>query len=134
MRKLDSILKGGLYRSRSGILLGVCRGLAEYLDFSVFWTRVIALLLLLFTGLWPVAAIYFVAALLMKPEPVLPIDREDEQEFYDTYLHSRRAAVERMKRRYEELERRIRRMEHSVTDREFQWKERLGDKGPAARV
>jgi len=134
MKKLDGILKGGLYRSRNGILLGVCRGIAEYFDFSVFWTRVIALLLLVFTGLWPVTAIYFVAALLMKPEPVLRIDREDEQEFYNTYLHSRKGAVERMKHRYEDLERRIRRMEHSVTDREYQWKKKLGDQGPAVRA
>jgi phage shock protein C len=134
MKKLDGILKGGLYRSRNGILLGVCRGIAEYFDFSVFWARVIALLLLVFTGLWPVTAIYFVAALLMKPEPVLRIDREDEQEFYDTYLHSRKGAVERMKHRYEDLERRIRRMEHSVTDREYQWKKKLGDQGPAVRA
>ena len=134
MKKLDGILKGGLYRSRNGILLGVCRGIAEYFDFSVFWARVIALLLLVVTGLWPVTAIYFVAALLMKPEPVLRIDREDEQEFYDTYLHSRKGAVERMKHRYEDLERRIRRMEHSVTDREYQWKKKLGDQGPAVRA
>jgi phage shock protein C len=109
-----------------------CKGIAEYFDFSVFWTRVIALLLLFFTGLWPVAAIYFVAALLMKPEPVLPIDREDEQEFYDTYIHSRKAAVERMRRRHRDLERRIRRMEDSVTDREYQWEKRLGQ-DPAFR-
>lgn len=134
MRRLDGILKGGLYRSRNGILLGVCRGIAEYFDFSVFWTRVIALLLLIFTGFWPVAVIYFVAALLMKPEPVIPIDREDEQEFYDSYVHSRRTAVERMKRRYEELERRIQRMEHSVTDPEFQWHKKLEDQGPASRT
>ena len=29
----------GMYRSRSGVVSGVCRGLAEYYDFSVFWLR-----------------------------------------------------------------------------------------------
>ena len=32
----------GLYRSRSGLIIGVCKGVAQYFDFSVFWMRVIA--------------------------------------------------------------------------------------------
>ena len=47
MRRMDGILQGGLYRSRDGVILGVIRGLAEYFDFSVFWARVIAVVLLL---------------------------------------------------------------------------------------
>ena len=61
----------------------------------------------------------------MKPEPVVPINSDEEQEFYDSYLHSRKAAIDRLKRRYENLERRIRRMEHGVTSREFDWERRL---------
>ncbi|MCJ7776670.1 MAG: PspC domain-containing protein, partial [Desulfobulbaceae bacterium] len=41
MRRFEKILHGGLYRSRNGIILGVCRGVAEYFDFSVFWARTI---------------------------------------------------------------------------------------------
>ncbi len=59
----------GLYRSRDGILFGVCKGLAQYFDLSVFWTRVAALTVLLCTGVWPVVGVYLLAALLMKPEP-----------------------------------------------------------------
>lgn len=83
------------------------------------------MLFLLFSGFWPIAVIYFIAALLMKPEPVIPIETNDEQEFYDSYVYSRRGAVDRIKRRYEKLERRIRRMEHTVTDREYNWDQRL---------
>lgn len=125
MRRVKNILGGGLYRSRKGVVLGVCKGIAQYFDFSLFWTRVIAILLLLFSGFWPVMIVYFLAALLMKPEPAIPIDSEEEQEFYDSYVHSRRHAVDRLKKRYEKLERRIRRMEHTVTAREFDWDERL---------
>ena len=60
----------GLYRSRDGLLFGVCAGLAERFDLSVFWVRVVAVLCLLFSGLWPTVAIYLLAALLMKPEPL----------------------------------------------------------------
>lgn len=125
MKRFEKIFRGGLYRSRNGILLGVCRGIAEYFDFSVFWTRVIVLVLLFFTGFWPIMALYFVAALLMKPEPVVSIQSNDQQEFYDSYISSRKGAIDRLKRRYDSLERRIRRMEHTVTSREFDWDRRL---------
>jgi phage shock protein C len=125
MKRLRKIFQGGLYRSRHGVILGVCRGIAKYFDFSVFWTRTIAVALLLLTWFWPVLILYFAAALLMKPEPVVPINSDEEQEFYDSYLHSRKAAIDRLKRRYENLERRIRRMEHGVTSREFDWERRL---------
>ena len=125
MNKLETILQGGLYRSRRGMILGVCKGIANYFDFSVFWARAVAIALLVFTGFWPIAALYFIAALLMKPEPVLPLHTEEEQEFYDSYVHSPKGAADRLKRRYEGLERRIRRMEHAVTSREYDWEQRL---------
>ena len=125
MRRFEKILRGGLYRSRNGLLLGVCRGVAEYFDFSVFWVRAIVLILLFFSGLWPIMALYFIAALLMKPEPVIPIESEDQQEFYNSYIHSRKGATDRLKRRYENLERRIQRIEHTVTTKEFDWNRRL---------
>jgi phage shock protein C len=125
MRRFEKILHGGLYRSRNGIILGVCRGVAEYFDFSVFWARTIVFILFLFSGFWPIAVLYFIAALLMKPEPVIPIQTEDQQEFYDSYVYSRKGATDRLKRRYNNLDRRIQRMEHTVTAREFDWDQRL---------
>lgn len=125
MRRFERILHGGFYRSRDGVILGVCKGTAKYFGFSLFWTRVIALTLLLLTGFWPTAGIYFLMALLLKPEPAIPIHSEEEQEFYDSYLYSRKGAVDRLRRRYEDMERRIRRMEHTVTSREFDWEQKL---------
>ena len=125
MKSFRRVFKDGLYRSRNGVILGVCRGCARYLDVSVFWTRVVAVCLLVFTGFWPTMIVYFGLALLMKPEPAIPIMSGEEQEFYDNYVHSRRGALDRMKRRYRNLDRRIRRMENTVTSREFDWDERL---------
>ena len=125
MRRFEKILRGGLYRSRNGLVLGVCRGIAEYFDFSVFWARAIVLILLFFSGLWPIMALYFIAALLMKPEPVISIESDDQQEFYNSYIYSRKGAIDRLKRRYENLDRRIQRMEHTVTTKEFDWDRRL---------
>jgi len=125
MRKIDKILRDGIYRSRSGMILGVCKGIAGYFNFSVFWTRAIAIFFLFITGLWPITGLYFIAALLMKPEPVIPIRDDEEQEFYHSYVHSRRGAADRLKRRFKNLEHRIQRMEHTVTQREYDWESRL---------
>ncbi len=59
-----------LYRSREGLLLGVCRGLAEYLNISVKWMRILTVLTMIFTGFFPVAFFYLLAAFFMKLEPV----------------------------------------------------------------
>lgn len=115
----------GLYRSRNGVIFGVCRGLADYFDFSAFWVRMVFVIILFISGIWPLAGIYILASLLMKPEPVRPIRSSDEQDFYDNYVHSKEGAVRRMKRRYDNIERRIRRMEDSVTAREFEWDRKM---------
>ena len=125
MRHYAERQRGGLYRSRTGMLLGVCKGLGEFFDFSVFWMRVIAVGLLLLSGVWPLVGLYFVAALLMKPEPVLLPETEEEQEFYNSYASSRRMALHRLKRTYDNLDRRIRRIEDIVTSREYDWDRRL---------
>jgi len=111
----------GIYRSRRGIFMGVCRGLAEYFDFSVFWLRFITLLLFLFTGFWPVGVMYIVAGLFLKMEPVSPLRDENDAEFYDTYSYSRQSAIRRIKKKFENIDRRIQRMEDRVTSREFDW-------------
>lgn len=115
----------GLYRARDGMIFGVCKGIADYLDFSVFWARMIAVGALFFSGLWPILGLYVVAALLMKPEPVLPLTSEADEEFYRSYTSSRRMALHRLKRTFDNLDRRIRRMEAIVTDREYDWERRL---------
>ena len=121
----DKLARNGIYRSRNGAIFGVCRGLAEHFDFSVFWARAIAVIFLFVSGFWPAIGLYLIATLLMKPAPVIPLETEDEQEFYDSYANSRHLAAHRLKRRYENLERRIRRMEDIVTKREFDWDDKL---------
>ncbi len=115
----------GLYRSRHGVIGGVCRGVAEYLDFSVFWTRMIAVALLIFTGIWPIVGIYFLAMLVMKPAPLMPLETDDEAEFYNSYTHSRSMALQRLQGIFDKIDRRVQRMEHAVTAREYDWDQRL---------
>lgn len=103
----------GLYRSRRGIFFGVCRGIAEYLNFSVFWTRILVIIAFIFSGFWPVGAIYLVAALLMKPEPCCTYERE--------YA----GATGKLRRTFDSLDERLQRLETVVTDRARDWDRRL---------
>lgn len=121
--------EGQIYRSRHGLIFGVCRGIAEYLSFNVFWFRVFTIATTIFTGLWPIVGLYIIAALVLKPEPVVPFKEDSEQEFYDSYVNSRSMALSRLKRTFDNLERRIRRMENLVTAREYDWERRLNERG-----
>ncbi|MCK5686763.1 PspC domain-containing protein, partial [bacterium] len=76
-------LRRGLYRSRHGLFMGVCRGLSDHFNLNLFWVRVSVLLVFLFTGFWPIGVIYIIAGLLLKVEPVTPLRNEKEEEFYD---------------------------------------------------
>lgn len=122
---MKDYMRKGIYRSRHGAIFGVCRGVAEHFDFSVFWVRFIAVLMLMVSGLWPAIILYLLAALVMKPQPVMPISSADEQQFYDHYTSSRHEAAQRLRRRYDGLDKRIQRMEDVVTSHEYDWDRRL---------
>ena len=110
MKKYRNNFSRGFYRSRNGMIMGVCAGIAEYFDFSVFWVRTIALILLLFSGFWPILILYVIATLLMKKEPAA---QTHMGKGYDSYFYSRKGMTDRIKRRFDNLERRIYRMEDS---------------------
>ncbi|MBT8372474.1 MAG: PspC domain-containing protein [Deltaproteobacteria bacterium] len=111
MSRYSSISRRGLYRSRNGVIFGVFKGLAEYFNFSVCWLRAIAVLALIFTGFWPIIGIYILAALLMKSDPALR-DKQGTRHGFDCHFaFAKHDAADRIKRKWQHLERRIRRME-----------------------
>ena len=125
MSRYNSMSRRGLYRSRDGIILGVCRGIADYFNFSVFWIRAIMVAVFIFTGLWPIIGLYILAALLMKSEPGIPGSSGSKENSYCRYNRARRDTVERFKRKWRHLEKRIRSMEDKVTSSEFDWNRRF---------
>ena len=114
----------GPYRSRDGIFFGVCKGLADYFDISVFWLRVGTVAICFFGLFWPIV-IYIAAGLLMKKAPILPLKSDADAEFYQAYASSRGMALRRLKRTYDNIERRIQRIESIVTARDYDWERRL---------
>jgi len=125
MRRHDDSTGRRLYRSRNGVICGVCRGLAEYSAIGVGWVRFFTIMLFFFTGMWPILVLYFLGCLLMKPEPVIPLENEYQRDFYDNYVSSRSRTLRDLKRRFSNLDRRMCRMEDRVTSKDFEWERRL---------
>ncbi|NBD37957.1 MAG: envelope stress response membrane protein PspC [Verrucomicrobia bacterium] len=114
-----------LYRSRRGWIFGVCQGVANYADIPVGWIRLGAVVALLMTGFWPMFLLYIVAAIFLRPAPVLDFSDEEDWNFYQTYVTDRKIALQRLKRRCETLDRRTRRMENIVTNPSYDWERRF---------
>jgi len=102
-----------LFRSRRGLALGVCRGLAEYLGLPTLVVRAFTVALFVATGFVAVLC-YLAAGLLLRLEPV---GGESSDRL--------RPEAERLSRRARELDARIARMESHVTSREYDFDRRL---------
>jgi len=120
-----------LYRSRNGVVFGVCRGIGEYFNLSVSGIRLILLFLLFlnlifgFFGVFPIIGGYVIMAFLMRPEPAVSPNSENEEEFYHSYTASKSLSLNRLKDKFDNLDSRIRRMENHVTNRSYDWERRL---------
>ena len=125
MSRYNNMTRRGLYRSRDGVILGVCRGVADYFDFAVFWIRAIAIILFICAGFWPIVGVYVLAALLMKSDPAKSGGSASKQKSRHRQRCTRNDPAERLRRKWKHLEKRIRRMEDKVTSREFDWNSRF---------
>lgn len=71
-----------LYRNKeTGIIMGVCSGLAEFFDFEVWVVRVLAVVSLLFFTT-ATAVIYILLGLLLRERPLSYQGREGEASFW----------------------------------------------------
>lgn len=114
-----------LYRSRDGFIFGVCRGIADYAQLPVFWIRLAAVITFFASGFFPVVLIYIVAAIFMKPAPIVEFTNDEDWQFYQAYTSDRGRALSYLRRKFERLERRTQQMENIVTDRNFDWERRF---------
>ena len=62
------------YRSRRGLLFGVCQGLADWKQLSAGLVRLVLILLCVFLRFFPVFLVYVILALF------LPVEPDDERE------------------------------------------------------
>jgi phage shock protein C len=106
-----------LYRSRNGLALGVCRGLAEYLGLPRLVVRAFVAVLFVATGFVAVL-LYLACAVLIPLEPVSGRDTGQDAGRVG------RAAAD-LSRRFKDLDARLARMESHVTSREYDFDRRM---------
>ncbi len=114
-----------LYRSRDGMIFGVCKGMANHFDISAFWLRLALVVAFFVTGFFSIIIAYIVAALIIKLEPVIQPQTEAEEEFYQSYTSSGSLGLSRLKSKFDSLDQRIRRIESYVTNKAYDWERRL---------
>ena len=109
-----------LYRSRSGMIFGVCQGIADWKGINAGYVRLALVILTVFTGFFPFGLLYLIAAFFL---PVEPAYRE---------RHSyRRSYVKRgfydLKQEFDDMASRFNGMERDTTNSERDWDSRFKD-------
>lgn len=99
----DNIRTRRWTRSPRGELLGVATGLAEWKGFPSGTTRLIIFLIVVFSGIFPGAIVYLIAAVILP-----------EQKDEDVISPKKDSEYEKMKKKVEE-------MESSLDDKERSW-------------
>lgn len=103
-----------LYRSKDGMLLGICQGVADWRDMPVSVVRLIFVIICLATAVAPCAIIYLVAGFFIPLEP-----RGYSREY-------RKPSMDDIKDQFDDLKSRVNKMEDDVTgDKESDWDKRF---------
>lgn len=116
--------KKGLYRnSREGKFLGVCAGIADYLEVDALWVRLLALVVF-FSGFGFIIPAYFIAYFMLDEKPAPKYahhnaqHRKDEETLNESATSSR-YSIKHCARKFSALQSRLIRMEAYVTSSKF---------------
>ena len=120
-----------------GWIAGVCAGIADYFNWKVQLVRIVAVLLLIFTGFWPVVIAYCVLWYVMDegslqnpyrpnyrnppPQPESPNGPAPAA----TMSTATGAHMSDLKARFARLEERLGNMEECVTSKDFELRREL---------
>lgn len=110
---------GRLYRdTENGLIAGVCAGVADYFGVPVNTVRIVTFIIGLVYSV-PVLIFYFGAAWLLPAKPRNLYRDPDDERFWRAYRRSPLDTLGETKRKFRDLERKLRRMESYVTSRKF---------------
>lgn len=122
-------MRQNLYRSQKNrVIFGICQGLADRFELSVFWIRFGLVAGTFFTGIFPLPVFYGIAALIIKPQPEAPKETDNtqyEEYYYDSDVSARTLSLRRLKSKFDSIDARIRRMESYVTNKSYDWERRF---------
>ncbi|MDA3810717.1 MAG: PspC domain-containing protein [Spirochaetaceae bacterium] len=106
------------YKSRNGMIFGVCQGIADWKGINVGYIRLTLVILTIFTGFFPFGLLYLMAAFFLPVEPV-----------YRKRHSYTRSSVKRgfydMKQEFDDLASRFNGMERDSTHKERDWDSRF---------
>jgi len=123
--------KKTLYRDPlRGKIGGVCAGIAEYFGLEIWLVRVVAVALAIFTSFNPVVLLYIVLWIVLdaRKEPAEDFGRDVKGHVWQAG-RSPGQAFRDVVGRFELIESRLRKMEATVTSREFQLRREIDNLG-----
>ena len=116
----------------NGVVAGVCEGLAVHFDWNPRIVRVIAVLLLIFTGFWPTVIAYCLAWYIVDPVAGPSPARNpaagsaaDPAPATGAATPAPGVPMPELKSRFARLDDRLRQIEECVTDKEFELRREL---------
>ena len=115
-----------LYKDpRRGKCMGVCAGIADYLDIKVGVVRVLTVIGALVTGIWFFVIAYFVLGFVLDPKPRDLYEDEKEEEFWKQTRKAPDYTAAELRRRFRDIERRTSDMEAYMTSKRFRLEREL---------
>jgi phage shock protein C len=105
--------------------MGVCAGIADYLDIKVGVVRVLVVLGALVTGIWFFAIAYFILGFVLDPMPRDLYQDEREEEFWKQTRKAPDYTAAELRRRFRDIERRTSDMEAYMTSKRFRLEREL---------
>jgi phage shock protein C len=109
-----------LYRSRKGMIFGVCQGIADWSGLTAGYVRLALVVLTILTGFFPFGLLYLLAAFFLPVEPSY-----NERERRSWYRSSVRKGFYDLRQEFDDLASRFNRAEKHEYSRERDWDNRF---------
>jgi len=114
--------------TQRGILAGVCAGIADYFGVEPTVVRIVAVIgLFMFFPLTVLA--YVVLAIILPAKPKALYADRDEEAFWRGVSNAPSGVLQRLQRKFADLEDRLGQMERQVTSGEFELHRKFRDLG-----
>lgn len=118
-----------LYRDRErGILAGVCAGIADYIGVEPIIVRLVAVLALIFF-FPPTFVVYVLLAIALRPKPPALYESREEEAFWRGVSTAPSDTLQSLKRKFGDLEDRLRHMESQIASGDFELHRKFRDLG-----
>lgn len=124
---MTPIDRNRLYKdTRNAKLMGVCAGLADYLNVKPLLVRVVFVITAIF---WfsILIPIYFIVGFILDPKPDGLYKDAQEEEFWKTARNRPHATETGMRSRFRDIDRRMQRLESLLTSKRYRLERELKD-------